>query len=432
MEKGTVTNKLEPSRFNLREIIQNEWVEAHFQPIVSLKRRCIVGLEGLIRGLYPGSRNLISPIELFRQAALQGLDLELDKLCRKKVMDDFRLIHSHFPDLVLSVNLDASVLEQGAAGSGHLRAQVAEMGLKPENIAIEIIESKIGDLKELQRFVQLYRSYGFLIALDDVGAGHSNLDRIPLIKPDILKIDRFLIQDIHDDFYKQEVLRSLVQMSRRLGTLIIAEGVETQAEAVCLLDMDVDMIQGFYFSKPQRHDQLEYEPVLSRIDGLGGAFKRKFLRKIGAKKHNMNLYYATIMEIQMELSQMAPIHFDSILNRISGEFTNVESLYILDESGTQISESVFNDQGRHKRNPIIFRPSPKGADHTMKDYFYFLMEAGLSKTSYVTEPYLSMASGTSCVTLSSLFKNANGQRYVLCLDINTDSFGEEAEPEATA
>jgi hypothetical protein len=61
----------------------------------------------------------------------------------------------------------------------------------------------------------------------------------------------------------------------------------------------------------------------------------------------------------------------------------------------------------------------------MKDYFYFLLEAGLNKTSYVTEPYLSMASGNSCVTLSSLFKNADEKRYILCLDVNTESLGEE-------
>jgi hypothetical protein len=264
-----------------------------------------------------------------------------------------------------------------------------------------------------------------LIALDDVGAGHSNLNRIPLIKPDILKIDRYLVQDIQGDFYKQEVLRSLVSMSRRLGTLIIAEGVETQEEAVCLLDMDVDMIQGFYFARPQRHDQLEQGPVLDRIDGLGGAFKRKLLRKIGVKKFNMNRYYATILGIQMELSQMNPTRFDSILNRMVEEFPNVESLYVLDEIGVQVSESVFKNSGGSKRNPVLFRPSPKGADHTMKDYYYFLMEAGLSKTSYVTEPYLSMASGTSCVTLSSLFKNANGKRYILCLEVNVDSLREE-------
>jgi EAL domain-containing protein (putative c-di-GMP-specific phosphodiesterase class I) len=425
MAKGTLTKKTEPAFFNLHEIIEGEWVEAHFQPIVSLKRRSILGLEGLIRGVFPGSRSLISPIDLFHQAAIQGLETELDRLCRKKIMDDFRHIYAHSPELILTLNLDASILEQGAAGSGHLRTQVAEMGLKPENIAIEIIESDVEDLRLLQRFVMLYRSYGFLIALDDVGAGHSNLNRIPLIKPDILKIDRFLIQDIQGDFYKQEVLRSVVSMARRLGILIIAEGVETQEEAVCLLDMDVDMIQGFYFSRPHPHDQLESEPVLERIDGLGGTFKKKFLRKLGVKKFNMNRYYATILEIQMELTQMSPFRFDSILNRMVDDFPNVESLYILDENGVQVSESVFKSAGTTKRNRVLFRPSPKGADHTMKDYFYFLMEAGLSKTSYVTEPYLSMASGTSCVTLSSLFKNKNGKRYVLCLEINTEALREE-------
>ncbi|HTC19532.1 MAG TPA: EAL domain-containing protein, partial [bacterium] len=256
MDKGTLTRNTQPGFFNLREIIDGERVEAHFQPIVSLKRRSIVGLEGLTRGLQPGSPSVISPMDLFHQAAIQGLQLELDRLCRKKIMDDFRKIHAASPELILSVNLDASILDQGVVGSGHLRQQVSEMGLKPENIAIEIIESDVEDLKELQRFVQLYRDYGFLIALDDVGAGHSNLNRIPLIKPDILKIDRFLIQDIQDDFYKQEVLKSLVRMARHLGTLIIAEGVETEEEAVCLLDMDVDMIQGYYFSRPQKPGEL--------------------------------------------------------------------------------------------------------------------------------------------------------------------------------
>ncbi len=425
MDKGTLTRNTQPGFFNLREIIDGEWIEAHFQPIVSLKRRSIVGLEGLTRGLHPGSRNLISPMDLFHQAAIQGLQLELDRLCRKKIMDAFRRIHSCSPDLILSLNLDAAILDQGVVGSGHLRQQVLEMGLKPENICIEIIESDVEDLKEFQRFVQLHRGYGFLIALDDVGAGHSNLNRIPLIKPDILKIDRFLVQDIQDDFYKQEVLKSLVRMARHLGTLIIAEGVETMEEAVCLLDMDVDMIQGYYFSRPQRPDQLEYEPVLARIDGLGGAFKRTFLKRLGIKKFNMNRYYATLFEIQMELSRMSPVHFDSILRRIVGEFPQVECLYLLDESGLQISESVFKDEGRTHRNPVVFRPAPKGADHRMKDYYYFLMEAGLNKTNYVTEPYLSMASGNSCVTLSSVFKNANGKKYILCLDINTDALGRE-------
>jgi hypothetical protein len=217
-------------------------------------------------------------------------------------------------------------------------------------------------------------------------------------------------------------------MARHLGTLIIAEGVETEEEAVCLLDMDIDMIQGFYFSKPQRHDLMEVGPVMEKVNGLGGAFKQNLLKKIGVKRFNMNRYYSTIMEIQIELSQMKPAYFDSILKRMIGEFPQVESVYILNEAGTQVSESVFNDDGRNKRNPILFRPSPKGSDHTMKDYFYFLMEAGINKTTYVTEPYLSMTSGSSCVTLSSVFQNSDLKRYILCLDINTEVLG--VEPEA--
>ena len=65
MNQGTLTSRTGQAHFNLKEIIAGEWVEAHFQPIVSLKRRGIVGLEGLIRGLYPKSRDLISPMDLF-------------------------------------------------------------------------------------------------------------------------------------------------------------------------------------------------------------------------------------------------------------------------------------------------------------------------------------------------------------------------------
>src|SRR3970282_2054008 len=125
--------------------------------------------------------------------------------------------------------------------------------------------------------------------------------------------------------------------------------------------MDVDMIQGFYFSRPHRHDQMEYGPVLERIDGLGGAFKKNFIRKIGVKRFNMNRYYGTLMEIQMELGQTPPEGFDLILKRMAGDFPSVESLYLLDETGLQVSESVLNDAGGNKRNAVLFRPSSRGA-----------------------------------------------------------------------
>ncbi len=417
----TLANRTGPVNFNLKEILAGEWVEAHFQPVVSLKRQCVVGLEGLSRGIMPSSRNLIPPIELFRQAALQDLEVELDLLCRKKVMDGFRGIHQQTPDYLLTLNLDRSVLEMGLVGAGHLHHEAAQMGLKPSSIAVEIIESSIEDTKELQRFVELLRGYGFLIALDDVGAGHSNLNRIPLIKPDIIKIDRYLVENLQDDFYKREIIKSLVRMGRRLGTVIIAEGVETAEEAQVLMEMDVDMIQGFYFSRPQRPFDLDEACILGRVRGVVGEYKARSLEQVGLKRRNMGRFHSILLEIQMELSSLSTDQFGSKLVEMASRFPQVECFYILDQAGFQVTDSVLNPIEREKRNPKLFRPSPKGTDHTAKDYFYYLVEAGMNKTSFLTEPYLSMTSGNNCVTLSSLFRSRGESQYILCLDIDTQA-----------
>ena len=146
----------------------------------------------------------------------------------------------------------------GLIGSGQLRQEVSEMGLKPSNVAIEIVEYRVEDLKELQHFVEKLRDFGFLIALDDVGAGHSNLNRIPLIKPDILKIDRYLVENLQDDFYKKEILKSMVRMAPALGRSLSPRGWKPTRKPN-LMEMDVDMIQGFYFSRPQRPTDLNKE-----------------------------------------------------------------------------------------------------------------------------------------------------------------------------
>src|SRR5581483_2074621 len=205
--------------FDLSEVLSKELVEAHFQPIVSIRKKMVIGYEGLSRGGLKGSKEHTPPQELFYQAAESGRTLELDRLCRKKVLEGFKPIAAKHPDRFLSLNFEASVIDQGVVGSGELMRQVKASGLDPASIALEVIESNVKDIGDLQKFIETHRAHGFLIALDDVGAGHSNLNRIPLLKPDILKIDRYLIQNIHAEFYKQEVFKSLANLSRKIGAL---------------------------------------------------------------------------------------------------------------------------------------------------------------------------------------------------------------------
>ena len=407
--------------FNLQEIFSKESLEAHFQPIVSLRKKTITGYEGLIRGLDPASGALIPPLELFHEASQSGHTLELDRLCRKKVMESFGPMRARNPDCFLSLNFEAAVIDQGVVGSGFLNRQVEAAGLPPSSIALEIIESNVKELSQLQKFIQVYRNYGFLIALDDVGAGHSNLNRIPLLKPDILKVDRYLVQNIQGDFYKQEVFKSLVSLSHKIGALTLAEGIETQEEALTVMELGVDMIQGYYFSKPRPLGDVDGRAVGARIGDITQKYKESLLQKIKIKRSNLKKYELMTREVQAELSKIPSDNFDRKLGELIRFFPLVECLYVLDEKGVQVTETVMGTAVGLQRNSHIFRPAPKGEDHNMKDYFYMMIDGGPRKTSFITEPYLSLATGNICITYARLFGNPEGKKsFILCTDINTE------------
>ncbi len=405
-----------PHPFDLREILDLESLEAHYQPIVSVRKKEVVGYEGLTRGIRPLTQELIDPMDLFAEAGPKGMVLDLDRLCRKKVLENFRGIGAGEGRL-LSLNFEASIIDQGVVGSGYLIGQVDSAGLKPQSIALEIIESNVRDAAQLQRFIQIHREYGFLIALDDVGAGHSNLNRIPLLRPDILKIDRYLIHNITEDFYKQEIFKSLVGLAHKIGALIIAEGVETEEEALFVTELGVDMMQGFYFHRPQRYDRVNDGEVETQMKHFPEQLKEALLRRMRTKRFNLRKYELMACKIQEELAGIGSLELDAQLGGLIRRFPNVECLYVLDGTGVQLSDTIFAEGQSEPRSRLMFRPGVKGSDHSMKDYYFMLMENGMGERTFVTEPYLSLATGTPCVTFARLFKNGSGKQSILCMDI---------------
>ncbi len=406
--------------FNLQQILDNEWMVAYFQPIVSVRKKAIVGYEGLTRGIHPLDRKLIPPKALFHQAGPLGAVLELDRLCRKTVLENFKEIQKKDPDAILSLNFEASIIDQGVVGSGSLIQQVKSMGLNPQSVAIEIIESHVDDVAALQRFIHTYREYGFLIALDDIGAGHSNLNRIPLLKPDILKIDQYLVQGIHKDFYKQEIFRSLVNLAHKIGALIVSEGIETEEEALFVTELGVDMMQGYYFYKPQPKEDIKNHVVELQVRDFQDQLKSALFEKLRLKNESLRKYEGMTRKIQAELVKSSEWNFDQKLLELIHHFPSVECMYILDENGMQVSDTIFADAGIRTKNRLIFRPAVKQTDHSMKDYYYMLFNAGQRRSTYVTEPYISLATGNSCVTFCRVFKDAEEKERVLCVDINND------------
>ena len=151
---------------------------------------------------------------------------------------------------VVSVNVSAHQL-----GGGELPLLVeealAESGLDPARLLLELTESTLasagagaeGELLAIQ-------ALGVRIALDDFGSGYSSLEYLGRLPIDILKIDRSLIEHVHAELQRQEVLRAIGHIAERLGLGVIVEGVETEEQRVALLELGFRHAQGFLFSRP--------------------------------------------------------------------------------------------------------------------------------------------------------------------------------------
>ena len=280
---------LTPQTATAREILDAGSVVTHFQPIYSAKQKSVIGVEALSRGRHPVTSELLSPMRLFQMAQDEQLGVDMEELCRTTALQTFAgLKEQSYADVELSqdsasiaarenlilflnfdansaatslateggrgmlfLNFDASVERNIEPAAAALMAKVRRVGLDPRTVAIEILESQFEDLDRLKHLAQSLHDCGFLLVLDDVGAGHSNLDRIPIIRPDVLKIDRSLIRQLDSDYHKQETVKSLAHLARRIGALVVAEGVETEAETLTAMELGADLLQGFYLARPQ-------------------------------------------------------------------------------------------------------------------------------------------------------------------------------------
>lgn len=399
------------------EAIYNKRIIARYQPIVSIVKKKIVAFEGLIRGINILNSEIIPPIEMFKYARNYDMTVMFDRLCREKCMGAFKNIYQINDKWNLFVNIDASVIEK-LEGSNYFLNQVLEKKIPPKNIVIEINESGTENLNILEKFTSYYRKEGFLIALDDVGAGFSNLDRISIIKPNIIKLDALLVRNIQESYHKQEIFKCITGLANRIGAIVVAEGVENQIELNYVVEFGAHLVQGYFFSKPEFIDSTIIKKVNDKIESAAQEYKNYMILK--SKKNRLYKYRIDkfLSKFVSELKTSVVTNFDSLILDFILKYKdfNIECGYILDENGIQITNTIFSE---HKdtmcSQGIIFSPALKGEDNSLKKYYYELIN---SKTdNYFSEPYISYATGEICITLSKIFIHNNYKKYILCIDI---------------
>lgn len=414
---------------DIEKIIENKSLKILFQPIVSIKNKKTIGYEVLSRGIN-NKEELINAKDLFSAAREKNKLFELDTLCRNMAIE--RCKELMLEDKHLFLNYDISDLNNGETGKlkleeslGELAAKLDFLGIKRSNVVIEIVESNVNKMSDLLFFTELCKILGFLIALDDVGTGHSNLNRIPLIKPDIIKIDRYLVKEIQNDYFKQEVYKAITNMAKRTGILVISEGVETKEEALSSIELRADMIQGFYIYKPS--EKFNQKADL-KIDELHSEFKKYFDKKsnferskniefletvnlLKEKLKNFSLNLILFKENSAKYEEIKKFLIESI-----SEYNYIECAYLMDKKGIQISETMFKGENENKHKSSLFSPAEIGEDHSLKQYF-FKLHTGQTE-AYISDNYISMATGNQCRTVS-LYLNED---IVLAVDVDEKEY----------
>ncbi len=416
--------------FDLETLLRQRAIQTHFQPILSLRKQQVMGVEALSRGVVavPGQPlQQIPPLVLFECARAEGRLLELDRLCCQTALRSFAQLQQVQDDLILFLNLHLGSVQQESAQFHDLIHVQQNYGIEPRRIVIEVLEHEIEDLERFKRDIEALRECGFLIALDDVGAGHSNLDRIAFVRPDILKIDRVLTQDIHSDYHKQEVFKSLVNLSEKIGGWTVSEGLETEDDALMALDLGGDMMQGYFFARPQlmqlplASGEIEYSK--GNLQETAHHFKKRIIERIEAKRSQ----HEKRVQIVDGLQQAPEDEFEMRLHNVVIHHSLIESVCVLDNCGVQISDTITRMEREEEQKTAIFAPPHKGTDHSMKEYFYCLVEAGVDP--FFSNPYVPLPSGDLCVTVATRFVDEHGTPFVLCVHLNaTNSMTLEPEP----
>lgn len=241
--------KDEISRKKILELIDNDSLTVHFQPVFSAGDGTVYGYEALTRTL--GEDDSISISELFKMASLTGVISLLDVRCRENAISQAKKIGIDHKDAFLFINVCPETLLDPAHRGGITDEFVEDMGLSKERIIIEITEeSAVKDYNLFGRAIERYRSRGYRIAIDDFGSGYGGLKMLSMIEPDFVKIDRYFISNIDQAAVNLNLVDSITTTCHSMGIKVIAEGIEREEELNAVLNLGLEFLQGYYLRKP--------------------------------------------------------------------------------------------------------------------------------------------------------------------------------------
>jgi EAL domain-containing protein (putative c-di-GMP-specific phosphodiesterase class I) len=220
-----------------------------YQPIFDLQTSEVTGIEALLRWVHP-TRGIVMPDQFIPVLERTGLIVDvgrwaLEEACRQTAQ-------WHRSHAVIDISVNVSAVQLGRSDLvDDVRSALAESGLDPSSLTLEITETAImRDTALAVRSLQAIKALGVRIAIDDFGTGYSSLSYLKQFPVDVIKIDRAFISDIANSDEAAALIHTLVQLGKALGLVTLAEGIEDSGQFAHLRREDCDSGQGFLFARP--------------------------------------------------------------------------------------------------------------------------------------------------------------------------------------
>ena len=336
---------------------------ACFQPFIDTATGRIAGVEALGRVRQRDGR-LASVGPLFADPRTPAIALRrLDRQIRDNALSRF---HEAPDDWFLSLNMSPRWINRLRANQAlPSLKQLSRHGVDSRRIVFEITELG-GDIQRLAEVVARYRQAGARIAIDDFGAGYSQLDRVLALQPDILKLDMRLFQAAALGGPSSDVVKALAQMAEKTGCWIIAEGVETDAQLNFALECGSRYVQGYLFAAAET-DFFASDAFVERFAEL----RQRYVQQKLAERGRLMLMRQQLCELMAILQNWAQARAPlSALPQLDA-FPWLLRFYQCDRHGTQLTPNLeWRNQRWEADNRYL------GHNWSWRPYFYQLLAEG--------------------------------------------------------
>ncbi|HLM01508.1 MAG TPA: EAL domain-containing protein [Pyrinomonadaceae bacterium] len=256
--RDEVSNRLRLET-ELRLALERGEFSVFYQPIMQIADNQLIGFEALVRWLHPG-RGQIMPGEFIPIAEETGLIVPLGEWILRESCRQVREWQQRFPargDLTISVNLSCKQFMQHDLAD-RVAEILRETGLEARFLRLEVTESHVMENSQMAiTIMNRLRELGVQLSIDDFGTGYSSLSYLQRLPINYLKIDRSFVNVMNSNHENGEIVRAIIMLAKNLNMQVIAEGIETEEQALQLINLDCPFGQGFLYSKPTNAAQAE-------------------------------------------------------------------------------------------------------------------------------------------------------------------------------